>query len=111
MERLAAQSSRRATQLSVQRLLCTAPRSAARLPPVVPSDLVAVTGTVQMPAWIGLAAPTTAASPSCVCCGCGLSWADWRDAAVWLPLGDGSFASSCEACRARDALFKDGRAD
>jgi len=108
-------SNRRATLLSVQRLLTLPQRTTSRAPPGVPGDLLMAStplyaSATPLPPWSGLVAMSSNAFPTCACCGDGMTWADWMSSAAWLPLGEGLFSASCELCRQRDALFKDGRA-
>jgi hypothetical protein len=48
-----------------------------------------------------------AATPSCVRCRAPLSWEAWARDLQMLPLGLGKFYARCEACREKDATFKD----
>ena len=48
-----------------------------------------------------------AAAPGCVRCGASLGWEAWMRDIQMLPLGLGKFYARCEACREKDATFKD----
>jgi hypothetical protein len=48
-----------------------------------------------------------AVAPSCVCCRASLTWEAWARDLQMLPLGLGKFYGRCEACREKDATFKD----
>ena len=99
--------SRRAAQLSVQRLLHAGPPPP---PPYLPPDLATNAGRQEslraLPAFLSLWCSSAYAAPSCVACASELSWSDWAHDAQ--PLGLGAYAARCAACLRLDAPFKDG---
>jgi len=108
-------TNRRAALVSVQRLLTLPPRLTSRAPPGVPGDLLLSAATpgasaTLLPPWAGLVVTASEAAPTCSSCQSTMAWSDWLGCASWLPLGEGLYSATCEPCRQRDALFKDGRA-
>lgn len=103
-------SSRRALQLSVQRLVLAPPPSSSVFPALCPGLGASAEGAPQPPAALpSLLAPMTPAAamkPTCVCCGGAMTWTEWRACAAMLPLGGGKFYGRCEPCQAIDESFK-----
>lgn len=61
----------------------------------------------QLPAFVSPLLAHEASAPTCVRCGAGLSWCAWMRDIQLLPIAQGKFYARCEACREKDATFKD----
>lgn len=101
-------TSRRATQLCIQRLMTTPTNSTSALPSlwygIGPSNAFAL----QLPSFISPMTATHATSPTCLNCGVRMSWKEWYQDAHVLNIGPGKFYARCALCKANDVSFKDG---
>jgi len=102
-------SSRRATQLSLQRLFATPPTQAAGMPPMSGGlEAPAAPPLLGLPRLVPPMAVTTAMRPCCMHGASNMTWADWYQDVQSISIGLGQFYARCAACRAMDASFKDG---
>jgi len=100
-------SSRRATQLCIQRLITTPTEARATLPSMS-SGIGHNSTALKLPNFLSPMTATSATSPSCVHCDATMAWVHWYEDAHTLSIGLGKFHSRCALCRANDASFKDG---
>jgi hypothetical protein len=100
-------SSRRATQVCIQRLFASTLSPPAVMPPMS-SGLEAAAPLLPLPRLIAPAAVTSTMGPCCLHCAGPMTWVDWYQDVQSLSIGRGQFYARCELCRAMDASFKDG---
>jgi len=102
-------SSRRATQISVQRLIMHPPSLCHIFAPLCPGlGGGQETSSLELPHFLSSMTATSSVCPCCVGCGSSMKWDDWHRDASALNIGLGKFYSRCVLCQANDALFKDG---
>ena len=100
-------SSRRATQICIQRLFASTLSQSAVMPPMS-SGLDTATVLLQLPCLLAPTTVTSAMGPCCLHCAASMTWKEWYQDVQRLSIGGGRFYSRCELCRAMDASFKDG---
>jgi hypothetical protein len=103
-------SSRRATQLSIQRLMTSPGDVTSTMPSMCHGLGHSIPSALKLPSLLSPMTATSATSPACLHCENRISWGDWYEDANVLNIGPGKFYARCALCRANDASFKDGPA-
>jgi len=105
---LSQMSSRRATQLCIQRFMTPSTDKTPTLPSMCYGIGPCKTSTLKLPNLISHMTATGATSPSCLHCDARMSWVDWYQDSNAFNIGPGKFCARCALCQANDASFKDG---